>query len=100
MKKPFVLIAAIVAVVGLGAAVAVAKQATRDSASVSIKLIGGGDVPPEGGTFTGWVNAKRRGCQGDRNVVLNHTPGRAASDRTNDRGKYRIVKNRVKGSTS
>ena len=37
MKKPLVLIAAIVAVVGLGAAVAVAKEAIKVETSVSIR---------------------------------------------------------------
>ena len=38
MKKPFVLIAAIVAVVGLGAAVAVAKEKIKVKTSVSIQF--------------------------------------------------------------
>ena len=37
MKKPFVLIAAIVAVVGLGAAVAVAKETTKVKTSVKLE---------------------------------------------------------------
>ncbi len=111
MKKPFVLIAAIVAVAGLDAAVAVAKERTEVKTSVTLQRHGEGApcraavarrgaALPAGiahrgcglGAFWGQVKA-RKGCQKGRRVVLYSINGgkvREGSDRTNDRGKYKI----------
>jgi hypothetical protein len=91
MKKPFVLIAAIVAVVGLGTAVAVGKETTKVRASVSMKFTG--VHPSESGTFVGKVKA-REGCRKQRRVVSYwkgpHSTRSAGADRSNNRGRYRI----------
>ena len=62
MKKPFVLIAAIVAVVGLGAAVAVAKETTKVETAVKLKF------HTRDESFSGRVKAKD-GCQKGRTVI-------------------------------
>ena len=71
MKKPFVLIAAIAAVVGLGAAVAVAKERIEVETTVTIKFKRNnpGENPYIGGaSFSGQVKA-RRGCQSDAGLL-------------------------------
>jgi hypothetical protein len=82
MKKPFVLIAAIVAVVGFGAVAAVAKKTTKAETSVKLN-------PSDGNSFSGTVEAKH-GCQKGRKVTLTYGNKKLASDRSNDRGKYKI----------
>ena len=59
MKKPFVLIAAIVAVVGLGTGVAVAKETTKVRTSVKLEYSANGAADS---SFSGQVKA-RKGCQ-------------------------------------
>ena len=83
MKKPFVLIAAIVAVVSLCAAVAVAKETTNVGTAVKLELRYG---PP---AFFGSVNASHD-CQKKRRVIVTHDHERVYADTSNDRGKYRI----------
>ena len=93
MKKPFVLIAAIVAVVGFGTVAAVAKERIKVHTSVTLRH-NANDPNPRGGdgTFSGRVKAKK-GCQERRTVVLyDGGPGdRHGSDKSNDRGEYKIV---------
>ncbi len=121
MKKPIVLIAAIVAVVGLCAAVAVAKETTKVPTAVTIKFTGtvegagGGDGRFVNGTFSGeigfhgsdqiaWVTTKE-GCRKQRKVVLYEKPKRglparrAGADRSNNRGRYRIEARATSGFT-
>ncbi len=90
MKKPFVLIAAIVAVVGLGTAVAVAKETTKVRTSVSIR----GAIT----SFHGRVKAKR-GCEKQRTVTLHHRgehPGELLrTDQSYNSGRYRIFPTQV-----
>src|SRR5262245_43715515 len=94
MKKPIVLIAAIVAVVGLGTAVALGKETTKVRTSVSIQHAGNRET----GTFSGKVRAKA-GCQKQRKVVLAEAEGGGLfpipprhpdADTSNKRGRYRI----------
>ena len=85
MKKPIVLIAAIVAVVGLCAAVAVAKDTTKVRTSVSIR---GGHYS---GQAFGHVRALK-GCEKFRKVSL-HLEGFGGAVRSvssNKRGEYFI----------
>ena len=94
MKKPFVLIAAIVAVVGLGAAVAVAKVRTEVGASMTLNYQL--PQPDHPARFVGRVKASR-GCQNGRTVtVTNIGPGvpgsrKVGSDKSGNNGKYKIV---------
>ncbi len=95
MKKPFVFIAAIVAVVCLGAVVAVAKDTTRVPTSVKLHFTGeGGGKPghPARRYFSGKVTAKK-GCQKGRTVVLIRRTRMApvGSDKSNARGKFKLV---------
>ena len=89
MKKPLVLIAGIVAVVGLCAAVVVAEDTSKVRSSVSIKFHPGSEEPDDG-WFSGRVKAKK-GCQRGRTVVVIGPYGKAGSDRSNARGKFEIV---------
>ena len=85
MKKSFVLIAAIVAVVGLGTAVAVGKETTKVRTSVSIR---GGHYS---GQAFGHVRALK-GCEKFRTVSL-HLEGFGGAVRSvasNERGEYFI----------
>jgi hypothetical protein len=92
MKKPFVLIAAIVAVVGLGAAVAVAKETIKVGTSVTLQF----QVrqPEHPSQFVGRVKASR-GCQKGRTVTVttghNHGRRKVRSDKSGNRGKYKII---------
>ena len=86
MKKPFVLIAAIVAVVGLGAAVAVAKENIKVQTSVTVQFRG-----PD--TFHGTVKAEKKVCEKGRTVIVfrhNAAGIPIGSDKSDDRGKYRV----------
>ena len=87
MKKPFVLIAAIVAVVGLGGAVAVAKETAEVGTSVSIKLKGSN----EHYSFFGKVKAKE-GCHKERRVVVHNadSTGSPGAVRSDNRGRYQL----------
>ena len=94
MKKAFVLIAAIVAVVGIGAAVAVAKETIEVPTSVTLHVTGGGGQAPGDPhrLFSGKVTAKK-GCQKGRTVVLvgyGYTSP-VGQDESNARGKFKIV---------
>ena len=84
MKKPFVLIAAIVAVVCFGAAGAVAKERTEVETSVTLNSNAG-----DNNAFSGTVEAKK-GCQKARTVTLTFGKQKLDSDKSNDRGKYKI----------
>jgi hypothetical protein len=84
MKKPFVLIAAIAAVVCFGAAVAVARETIRVGTSVTLNSNAG-----DNNTYSGTVKA-RKGCQKERRVILTYGKQKLGSDRSNDRGKYKI----------
>jgi hypothetical protein len=94
MKKRFVLIAAIVAVVGLGAAIAVAKETTEVGTSVSLTLES--DLSgPKPDSFQGELKATKKGCEkGRRVIVYEHRDGFSlnvvGSDRSNDRGEYKV----------
>ena len=102
MKKPFVLIAAIVAVAGLGAAVAVAKQTTEVGTSVTLHYrYPHAAAPDHPGSFVGKVKG-RKGCQKGRtvNLIADDDPGpveadlvglKVGSDKSNNRGKYKII---------
>ena len=85
MKKPFILIAAIVAVVCVGAAVAVAKETIRVGTLDDAQYSNAGD----NNTFSGTVKAKK-GCQKARTVTLTFGKQKLDSDKSNDRGKYKI----------
>ena len=87
VMKPFVLIAAIVAVVSFGAAVAVAKERSEVKTSVTLKF----DERRPADSFSGRVKAKK-GCDKKRRVLLRSThPGLTrGSDKTNSRGRYEI----------
>ena len=88
MKKPFVLIAAIVAVVGLGTGVAVAKETTKVRTSVKLEYSANGAADS---SFSGQVKA-RKGCQKGRTVALwDRYGGHRASDRSDARGRYKIT---------
>ena len=90
MKKPFVLIAAIIAVVGLGTAVAVANETIKVGTSVNLALasdLGGS----EHASFAGEVKAKKKGCEKGRTVTVSNGSGyKAGADKTNNRGRYRV----------
>jgi hypothetical protein len=90
MKKPILLIAAIVAVVGFGAVVAVAKERTEVKTSASIKFNAHDPSDPLAGAFfSGRVKAGK-GCQKGRTVVVYKVHGGPkASDVSNNRGKYK-----------
>jgi hypothetical protein len=98
MKKSFVLIAAILAVVGLGAAVAVAKETIKVGTSVSIDRAaegGSGSAPPVVIGATGRVNAKK-GCEKHRRVGLHSGHGEIKrSDTSDKRGYYFIRMDRI-----
>ena len=102
MKKPIVLIAAIAAVVGLRAAVALGNETTKVGTSVSIKFIGTRDRGVLHGTVSGKVNAKE-GCRKQRKVALYRknikglSGHRVSADRSNNRGRYRIDTVRLHG---
>ena len=83
MKKSFVLIAAIVAVVGLGTAVAVAEDTIKVKTSLKLKF-----SSPD--SYSGTVKA-RKGCQEGRKVTLTHGVNKLGSDNSNNRGKYKII---------
>ncbi len=68
MKRPFVLIAAIVAIVGFGAVVAGAREATGVENSVTLKY-NPGSADPADDTFSGRVKARKAGCQQGRTVT-------------------------------
>ena len=93
MKKPFVLIAAIVAVVGLGMAVAVAKETTNVGTSVKLEFRHGGPLHPP--AFLGRVKAARNSCQNGRRVIVTRRSeiglGKVGVDTSNNRGKYKII---------
>jgi hypothetical protein len=90
MKKPFVLVAAIVAVIGLGTAVAVAKEKIKVETSVSLfkKL----SLPPgPSPSFQGEVKAKKKACEKGRTVTVSNGSGyKLGPDKTNNRGRYKI----------
>jgi hypothetical protein len=88
MKKPFVLIAAIVAAVGLGTAVAVAKKTTEVTTRVTANWTADPDEPATG-SFSGRVKAKKV-CQKGRKVTVSDGVNKVASDTSNDRGEYKI----------
>ena len=93
MKKPFVLIAGIVAVVGLGTAVAVAEDTTKVRTSVSIKPSPNDSVD----SLSGRVKAKK-GCEKRRTVSLqqgSQESGRHLSDKSDNRGRYRFGRYRL-----
>ena len=90
MKKPFVLIAAIVAVVGLAAAVAVAKEKIKVKTSVGIHFKSG-DRPGPSSAFRGEVRAKTKGCEIGRTVTVSTGSGyKLGPDKTNSGGRYNI----------
>ncbi len=90
MKKPFVLVAAIAAVVGFGAVAAVAKETINVKTSVTFKYHPNDpSYPLEGGSFSGSVKAKE-GCQGGRKVVVYDPSKEIGSDTSNARGRYKI----------
>jgi hypothetical protein len=89
MKKSFVLIAAIVAVVGLGAAVAVAKETTNVGTKVTQVEWTADPDDPATGSFSGRVKAKK-GCQKGRKVTVSDGFNKVASDTSNDRGEYKV----------
>ena len=94
MKKPVVLIAAILAVLGLGAVAAVAKETTEVPTSVTLHVTGGFGVEnPDPGDrhrlFSGKVTAKKYRCQKGRTVVVSaYVP--VGSDKSNARGEFKI----------
>ena len=80
MKKPFVLIAAIVAVVGLSTAVAVAKEKIKVETSVGLRFSGRPRrVLPA--SFPGEVKAKTKGCEKGRTVTVSNGSGYKARPR-------------------
>ncbi len=89
MKKPFVLIAAIVAVVGLGAVAAVAKERTYVPTDVTLHVTDENPADPAR-LFSGRVMAEK-GCQKRRTVVLMGPYSPAGSDKSNARGEFKIV---------
>ena len=86
MKKPFVLIAAIVAVVGLGTAVAVAKETTNVGTSVKLEF-----RYRNAPAFLGSVKARNGHCQKGRRVIVTRDNERVYAGKSNDRGKYKII---------
>ena len=99
MKKPLVLIAAIVAVVGLCAAVAVAKERIKVKTSVTLFLHS--DLSgPKPDSWRGEVKARKRGCEKGRTVTVSHGSKKVGSDKTNNRGKYTIVWRRNRAGSS
>ena len=89
MKKPFVLIAAIVAVVGVGTAVAVAKETIKVKTSVSIQRKY--DRAGPSSAFRGEVRAKNKGCEIGRTVTVSTGSGaKLGPDKTNSGGRYNI----------
>ena len=90
MKKSFVLIAAIVAVVGLGTAVAVANETIKVKTSVSLERKSGSRPGPSS-AFQGKVRAKKRSCEQGRTVTVSNGAGyKLGPDKTNNRGRYNI----------
>jgi hypothetical protein len=87
MKKRFALIAAIVAVLGLGAAVAVANETTEGKTSVKLKYHRSDPTSPR--SFSGEVKARQGGQEGRR--VLLYGPYHITRGKTNARGKFEIV---------
>jgi hypothetical protein len=101
MKKPFVLIAAIAAVVCFGAAVALAKETTEVGTAMTLQYrYPHAAAPDHPGSFVGTVKG-RKGCQTGRTVILTagayrgpveDDAGRTVgSDKSNNRGKYKII---------
>jgi hypothetical protein len=93
MKKPFVLIAAIVAVVGLGAVTAVAKERIHVGTYVTLHVTDENPGDPAQ-SFSGRVKAKK-GCEKRRTVVVMGPYGPVGSDRSNVRGEFKIVEQQL-----
>ena len=97
MRKP--LVAAIMAAVGLGAAVTVAKERINVKTLVTLHVTRGGENPGDPTrSFSGKVKAKKKGCEKGRTVVLYSQMSLmgpygpvVGSDRSNARGKFKIV---------
>ena len=96
-EEVIVLIAAIVAVVGLGTAVAVGKETTKVGASVSMKFTG--VHPSESGTFVGKVKARGLSEAAQGRFLLERAPLHtlAGANRSKNRGRYRIDPKNVHG---
>ncbi len=92
MKKSFVLIAASVVAVGLGAVGAVAKETIKVRTSATIKYKANEPSDPHGGGLVSGQVKAREGCQKRRKVVLydSQIEPRGKDLRTNNRGKYKI----------
>jgi hypothetical protein len=89
MKKPVVLIAAVVAVVGLGAVGAAAKQRIEVKTSVTLGI--SSDLSgPRPDSFIGEVKARKAVCQKGRTVTINDGFTKVGSAKSDDRGRYRI----------
>jgi hypothetical protein len=88
MKKPLVLIAAIVAGVGLCSPTAVAKETIKVETSLTLHPDFGNNY-----AFAGRVKASR-GCQEGRTVTLTRAGKKVGSDKSNDCARYKII---VKG---
>ena len=96
MKKPFVLIAAFLVVVGLGAAVAVAEDTTKVRTSAAIKYQLPNHHPGSLGRFVGRVKASK-GCEKQRKVSLQQGASPMdydPTDRSNNDGRYRVFPTR------
>ena len=92
MKKPFVLIAAIVAVLGLGTAVAVAKEKIKVETSVSLTA-SFHPIGPKPTSFQGEVKARKKGCEEGRTVAVSSGISafqKVYTDKTNNRGRYKM----------
>jgi hypothetical protein len=99
MKKSFVLIAAIVAVVGFGAVAAVAKERIKVGTSVSLKFTT--DLSgPRPDFFSGRVKAKKKGCEKARTVRLydDRSISEVGSANSDDRGRYKIFSSDLRGA--
>jgi hypothetical protein len=90
IKKSFVLIAAIVAVVGFGAVAAVGKEGIKVGTSVTLRIRSNLNPRPPTDSFLGQVRARKKGCEKGRTVTLNHGSTKVGSDKTNNRGRYKI----------
>jgi hypothetical protein len=89
MKKLFVLIAAIVAVVGFGVVGAAAKKGIEVKTSVTLGIRS--DLSgPRPDSFIGEVRARKAVCQKGRTVTVNDGFTKVGSDKSNDRGRYKI----------
>ena len=90
MKKPCMLIAAVVAVVGLGAVVAVAKERIEVETSASIKFNAHDRSDPLAGAFFSGNVRAANACRKGRTVVVYEVhDGPKVSAVSNKRGKYK-----------